>query len=194
MDFAQAVIKQRNLKGLTQEGLAELSGVSLRTIQRIESGTVSPRLSTKKLIEEVLELPIETKKKPWKLWGIALLILVGIAVAVTALFKSQKEPLVLQGVTGFSVKGSLIEVREFDWEETRDLFEANDPDLEIFIGFEVDEPVYLNGRPFNNFQFDVKGKTEDYDDLVTQYKTTVNKLKTKDENTNSKLDSSFEPE
>ena len=50
MSFAKEVIKNRKAKSLTQEMLAEQSNLSTRTIQRIESGEVNPRLSTIKLI------------------------------------------------------------------------------------------------------------------------------------------------
>ena len=49
-------------KGLTQEALAELSKVSLRTIQRIELGQVVPRNSTLSLITEVLEVVLPNEK------------------------------------------------------------------------------------------------------------------------------------
>jgi len=45
----------RNQKGLTQKELSEQCGIDIRTIQRIESGEVSPRMSTLKLIAKILE-------------------------------------------------------------------------------------------------------------------------------------------
>src|SRR3990170_4310928 len=45
----------RKQKGITQEELVARCNVTVRTIQRIESGEVSPRLSTLKLIVEALE-------------------------------------------------------------------------------------------------------------------------------------------
>ena len=46
----------RKLKGLTQEELAELSKVNLRTIQRIENNQNEPREKTLELICNVLEI------------------------------------------------------------------------------------------------------------------------------------------
>ena len=43
-------------KGLSQEALAELSKVSLRTIQRIELGQVKPRISTLNLLTNTLDI------------------------------------------------------------------------------------------------------------------------------------------
>jgi transcriptional regulator with XRE-family HTH domain len=44
----------RNEKGLTQEQLAERTGINIRTIQRIESGEVTPRTYTLNIILEIL--------------------------------------------------------------------------------------------------------------------------------------------
>ncbi len=46
----------RKSKGLTQETLSELSGVTVRTIQRIESGQVLPHMHTLKLIAAALSI------------------------------------------------------------------------------------------------------------------------------------------
>ncbi len=49
----------RKKLGLSQEALAEKANVSLSTIQRIEKGTVKPRVFTLKIIAAALELDIE---------------------------------------------------------------------------------------------------------------------------------------
>lgn len=49
----------RLLKGLTQEDLAEKTGLSVRTIQRIESGEVDPRTFTLNALAEALEVDIK---------------------------------------------------------------------------------------------------------------------------------------
>jgi transcriptional regulator with XRE-family HTH domain len=54
MNLNEKIVAQRKAKGLTQEGLAALTGVNLRTIQRIESGESKPRLFTLKAIETAL--------------------------------------------------------------------------------------------------------------------------------------------
>ena len=46
----------RKKKNLTQQELSELSGISLRTIQRIEKGEVEPRLFTIRKLQEVLDM------------------------------------------------------------------------------------------------------------------------------------------
>lgn len=43
---------------LTQERLAELTGVDRRTLQRIEAGSSDPRLSALTLIAEGLDVPL----------------------------------------------------------------------------------------------------------------------------------------
>jgi uncharacterized Tic20 family protein/DNA-binding XRE family transcriptional regulator len=47
---------QRRLKGWTQEELADKSGVTARTIQRVESGAVTPQAYTLKLLAESLDM------------------------------------------------------------------------------------------------------------------------------------------
>lgn len=49
----------RKKKGLTQEHLAELSGVTTRTIQRIEKGSVVPHIQTLKILAGCLEIDPE---------------------------------------------------------------------------------------------------------------------------------------
>jgi len=48
----------RHIKGLTQKELSDQCGIDIRTIQRIEAGEVVPRMSTLKLIAELLEFDI----------------------------------------------------------------------------------------------------------------------------------------
>ena len=57
-DYGNVVKEARNKKGLTQRQLAEKCHLGLRTVQRIESGLVSPRISTVKLINEFLDISI----------------------------------------------------------------------------------------------------------------------------------------
>lgn len=55
-----AMIKSGRLtKGLTQLELAELCNISLRSIQRIEKGEVSPRAYTLKVISQQLNIELE---------------------------------------------------------------------------------------------------------------------------------------
>lgn len=49
----------RKQKGLTQQDLAEVAGVSLRTIQRVEKGTEEISGFSLKQISQVLEIPLE---------------------------------------------------------------------------------------------------------------------------------------
>lgn len=54
-DFGKRLVEERKAKGLTQEEVAEMCNITVRTIQRIESGTVVPRAFTIKSISEVLD-------------------------------------------------------------------------------------------------------------------------------------------
>jgi CubicO group peptidase (beta-lactamase class C family)/transcriptional regulator with XRE-family HTH domain len=67
--IAKNLLYQRRLKGYTQEELSEKTEVTVRTIQRIEKGDVSPHLQTIKLLATALEieisdlLPLENPKE-----------------------------------------------------------------------------------------------------------------------------------
>lgn len=56
--ISNLIVSSRKIKNLTQEQLAELSKVNLRTIQRIENNENTPRGNTLKLICDVLEIEI----------------------------------------------------------------------------------------------------------------------------------------
>lgn len=59
MELCQKIVQARKQKGLTQEQLADLSQVTVRTIQRIESGETTPRAFTLKAIAAVLDISFE---------------------------------------------------------------------------------------------------------------------------------------
>ncbi|MCC1484929.1 WG repeat-containing protein [Winogradskyella immobilis] len=58
IDFGKRLVEVRTSKGLTQEDVSELCNVTARTIQRIESGAVTPRMSTVKIIAEALDIDL----------------------------------------------------------------------------------------------------------------------------------------
>lgn len=62
----EKVKEARLAKGLSQEALAEMSNISLRTIQRIEKGSVTPRLFTLQTLAKKLDIDISnlTIRKP----------------------------------------------------------------------------------------------------------------------------------
>lgn len=59
-ELGKRIIALRKEQNLTQEELVEKSHVSVRTIQRIESGEVMPRLSTVKILFEALGVKYES--------------------------------------------------------------------------------------------------------------------------------------
>lgn len=68
MKFGDRLKEQRTSLNYSQKELAELTGLTLRTIQRIESNEVNPSLHSIKVIEKALDtdfskiaLPSETK-------------------------------------------------------------------------------------------------------------------------------------
>ena len=58
-ELGKKIADYRKSKGFTQEDLVERCNLSVRTLQRIEAGKVTPRIYTVKLILEVLELDFE---------------------------------------------------------------------------------------------------------------------------------------
>lgn len=59
MKLHQTISTARKNKGFTQEELAELSHITVRTIQRIEAGETIPRNYTLKAIATALDMPFE---------------------------------------------------------------------------------------------------------------------------------------
>jgi CubicO group peptidase (beta-lactamase class C family)/transcriptional regulator with XRE-family HTH domain len=57
--IAKNLVYQRKLKGFTQEELSEKTQVTIRTIQRIEKGDVTPHLQTVKLLATALHIEVE---------------------------------------------------------------------------------------------------------------------------------------
>jgi transcriptional regulator with XRE-family HTH domain len=60
MQPGKKIAAARKLKGLTQEELADLSQVTVRTIQRIEAGANTPQSFTLKAIAKALDVEYET--------------------------------------------------------------------------------------------------------------------------------------
>jgi len=58
MDIFDKIKERRQLLGITQQDLADISGVGLRTIKQIEVGKANPSLSTLVCILDVLGLEI----------------------------------------------------------------------------------------------------------------------------------------
>lgn len=63
MDFYSIIRERRSLLGLTQQDLADYTGLSLRIIKSIEAGKGNPSMSTLTKIAEVLGLEIILKVK-----------------------------------------------------------------------------------------------------------------------------------
>jgi len=57
-ELGKKINEIRNQKGITQKELADACMMDIRTIQRIESGEVVPRMSSLKLISDILEVEL----------------------------------------------------------------------------------------------------------------------------------------
>ena len=62
-ELIKTVKERREALQVTQEGLAELSGVGLRTLKQFESGKGNPTLSTLHKISDVMGMEICLKIK-----------------------------------------------------------------------------------------------------------------------------------
>ena len=61
MSFEGIIKERRNLLGLTQQDLADYTGLSVRIIKSVESGKGNPSLATLRKIADVLGLEIVMK-------------------------------------------------------------------------------------------------------------------------------------
>ena len=63
-DLVQQIKERREILKITQESLADLSGVGLRTIKQLEGGKGKPNFNTLQEIADVLgmELVLQVKK------------------------------------------------------------------------------------------------------------------------------------
>ena len=64
IELIEALKKRRDVLDVTQEHLADLSGVGLRTLKALESGKSNPTFETLSKLAEVLgmELKLEVRK------------------------------------------------------------------------------------------------------------------------------------
>lgn len=63
LEIIKTIKERREALQVTQEGLAELSGVGLRTLKQLESGKGNPTLSTLHKISDVLGMELCLKIK-----------------------------------------------------------------------------------------------------------------------------------
>ena len=63
LELINKIKERRNSLDVTQESLAELSGVGLRTLKQFESGKGNPTLNTLQKLADVLGLQISLKIK-----------------------------------------------------------------------------------------------------------------------------------
>jgi len=82
-------------------------------------------------------------------------------------------------VTNLKVKtGNLDELKNFDWNMVKEIFQKNDPEQKITLAF-----AYVNKSEIdkskaqvNHFEMKLTGKTADLDNLTAKLKKSFNKL------------------
>jgi transcriptional regulator with XRE-family HTH domain len=190
MSFAKEVIKNRKAKSLTQEMLAEQSNLSIRTIQRIESGEVNPRLSTIKLICSVLDFeycenPKKPKKKLAYIFAAALAVILIISSLIISFdtesvseegSSSVETTIKTAQVTEFILKASIKELKETDFAILTQIFEGNEPDTEITIGFELEGSAFLGDSKIETFAFKEKGPASKLQSMIKTMQKALSKL------------------
>lgn len=62
-DLIETIKERREVLQITQEELADLSGVGLRTLKQLESGKGNPTLSTLRKVSDVLGMEVCLKIK-----------------------------------------------------------------------------------------------------------------------------------
>ena len=187
MSFAKEVIKNRKAKSLTQEMLADQSNLSIRTIQRIESGEVNPRLSTIKLICSVLDF--EYYEKPKKKLAYIFAAAVAVLLIISSLIisfniksiseegSSSIETTINEAqITKFILKASLKELKETDFDMLNEVFEGNEPDTEITIGFELEGAAFFGESKIETFTFKEKGTTSMLKSMTNRMQKALSKL------------------
>ena len=190
MSFAKEVIKNRKAKSLTQEMLAEQSNLSIRTIQRIESGEVNPRLSTIKLICSVLDFEYcENPKKPKKKLAYIFAAVLAVLLIISSLIisfdtesvseegsSSAETTIEKSQITKFILKASLKELKETDFDMLTEVFEDNEPDTEITIGFELEGVAFFGESKIETFTFKEKGPTIMLKSMINRMQKALSKL------------------
>lgn len=66
--LGKKIVELRKAKGITQKELVDICNLNVRTIQRIESGEVTPRGYTIKLIFDALDYQFEVKQNRFNNW------------------------------------------------------------------------------------------------------------------------------
>lgn len=66
-EIIEAIKKRREILGVTQQDMAELSGVGLRTLKALESGKSNPTFETLNKLAEVLGMEMKLEVKQPKL-------------------------------------------------------------------------------------------------------------------------------
>lgn len=81
-------------------------------------------------------------------------------------------------MTEFKVKtNNLDELKNFDWNKVREIFQENEKDQDITLAFAyINKSEDKSNIRVNNFDFKVKGKTSELENLVNMSKDRIDKM------------------
>jgi transcriptional regulator with XRE-family HTH domain len=90
-ELGRKISQLRKAKGLTQEELVDKCNITVRTLQRIESGEVTPRLYTIKTIFAALEYELNNilendAERDDSIWSLRKLLLLGVDISESSAF------------------------------------------------------------------------------------------------------------
>lgn len=184
MKLGQKIKKLRIKEGLTQLGLSEKSGLSLRTIQRIENNENKPSVYSLRKIGEVLEYKFNLKEfnimknifeKENRNYLILILGLISVTIGGYFYFSNQLNDYV--DVVDMKMESDKIEdFIQFEWDSMKELVSL-DTDKEIVVRL-----IYSNKDSISSgiHDFDLKFKlTENsFNKDVTVIEHSLQKLTT----------------
>ena len=79
-------------------------------------------------------------------------------------------------ITEFILKASLKELKETDFDILNQVFEGNEPDTEITIGFELEGAAFLGDSKIETFTFKEKGPASKLKSMIQTMQKALSKL------------------
>ena len=184
MKLGQKIKELRIKEGLTQLGLSEKSGLSLRTIQRIENNENKPSVYSLRKIGEVLEYKFNLKEfnimknifeKENRNYLILILGLISVTIGGYFYFSNQLNDYV--DVVDMKMESDKIEdFIQFEWDSMKELVSL-DTDKEIVVRL-----IYSNkdsiSSGINGFDLKFKLTESSFEKDVTVIEHSLQKLTT----------------
>ena len=174
----------RKKKGLTQLDLSEKSGLSLRTIQRIENDENKPSAYSLRMIGEVLNYKFNLKKfnimrnifeKENRNYLILILGLLSVSIGGYFYYSNQLDNYV--DVVDMKIESDKIDdFLQFEWESMKEIVSL-DSDKEIVLRLMYSNKDSISSG-INNFDFKYKLTESNFEEDVKFIEQSLQKLNT----------------